>query len=88
MGKYKTLLFRILQGTSDANIPFSGICQLLRKMGFNERITGDHHIFSKNGIEEIINLQPLGNKSKKYQVKQVRNLIIKYKLILGEVEHE
>ena len=28
---------------------------------------------------EIINLQPIGNKAKAYQVKQVRNLIVKYK---------
>jgi len=45
-----------------------------------ERIKGDHHIFTKDGIEEIINLQPKGEKSKPYQVKQVRNIILKYKL--------
>lgn len=48
-------------------------------MGFEERIRGDHHIFSKDGIEEIINLQPKGAKAKPYQVKQVRNIILKYK---------
>ncbi len=47
---------------------------------FDERVKGDHFIFSKNGVSEIINLQPLGNKAKAYQVKQVRNLIVKYKL--------
>ncbi len=32
-------------------------------------------------IEEIINIQPQSNnKAKPYQVKQVRNLILKYKL--------
>ncbi len=29
---------------------------------------------------EIINLQPAGSKAKAYQVKQVRNLVVKYKL--------
>jgi hypothetical protein len=48
--------------------------------GFDERIKGSHHIFTKNGVEEIINIQPLGAKAKAYQVKQVRNLILKYKL--------
>ena len=48
--------------------------------GFIERIRGDHYIYSKDGVDEIINIQPVGNKSKAYQVKQVRNLIHKYKL--------
>jgi len=48
--------------------------------GFTERIRGDHHIFTKIGIEEILNLQPLGSKAKAYQVKQVRELILKYRL--------
>ncbi len=39
-----------------------------------------HHIFSKHGIEEIVNLQPKGTKAKPYQVKQVRKLIVRYKL--------
>jgi len=78
--RYERLLLKILQGTSDANIPFSGICQLLRNFGFDERIRGDHHIFTKDGIEEILNLQPKGSKAKPYQVKQVRRLILKYEL--------
>ncbi len=56
------------------------------KFGFNERIKGDHHIFSKNEILEIINIQPAGSKAKAYQVKQVRNLIQKYKLKLDNDE--
>lgn len=56
------------------------MCQLLYYLGFDERIRGDHHIFSKEDVEEILNLQPKGSKAKPYQVKQVRNVIIKYKL--------
>jgi len=41
---------------------------------------GSHHIYYKEGIVEIINIQPKGNKAKDYQVKQVRNIILKYKL--------
>jgi len=82
--KYKKLLLKILQGTSDANISFSGICRLMRELGFNERIRGDHHIFFKEGIEEILNLQPKGSKAKPYQVKQIRNVILRYKLNLRE----
>jgi len=80
MDRYFKLLERILHATSDANIPFTQMCQLLKKFGFGERIHGSHHIFSKDGVEEIINLQPKGPKAKPYQVKQVRNLILKYRL--------
>jgi hypothetical protein len=74
------LLVRILLGASDANIPFDGMCGLLRSLGFQERTRGDHHIFTKEDVEEILNLQPRGAKAKPYQVKQVRNTILKYKL--------
>ena len=74
------LLIQILRGGSDSNIPFKGLCQLLGKMGFNVRIHGNHHIFTKEGVIEILNLQPRGSKAKAYQVRQVRNLILKYKL--------
>jgi len=80
MRRPNELLERILRGTSDANIPFAGICQLLGKLGFEERIRGSHHIFTKQSVDEILNLQPKGAKAKHYQVKQVRNLILKYKL--------
>jgi len=74
------LLDRILRGTADANIPFGELCQLLRRLGFDEWIRGDHHIFTKEGIVEILNLQPKGAQAKPYQVKQVRNVILKYRL--------
>ena len=65
---------------SDANIPFAELCELLRLLGFEERIRGSHHIFTKSPVQEILNLQPKGDKAKAYQVKQVRNVILKYKL--------
>ncbi|AOY81403.1 MULTISPECIES: type II toxin-antitoxin system HicA family toxin [Moorena] len=80
MGKYEKLLQKILTGTSDNNIKFSELCQLLKKLGFDERIRGDHYIFTKDNVEEIINIQPKGTKAKAYQVRQVRNLIVKYGL--------
>ncbi len=86
MSKYDKLLVQILLGTSDANISFDDLCKLLKKLEFQERIRGSHHIFTKDNIEEILNLQSKGGKSKPYQVKQVRNVIIKYKL--GEVKNE
>jgi len=29
-------------------------------LGFDERIRGDHHVFTKDGVEEILKLQPRG----------------------------
>lgn len=37
-------------------------------------------MFRKEGIEEKINLQQDADKAKPYQVRQVRALILKYKL--------
>jgi hypothetical protein len=82
--KNKKLLDHILMRRSDSNVPFSGLCKLLKTFGFDERIRGDHHIFTMDGVEDIINLQPKGSKAKPYQVKQVRNMILKYNLALGE----
>jgi hypothetical protein len=67
--------------TSDAD-PFGDICHLLKRLGFDERVRGDHHIFTKDNVEEILNLQPKGSKAKPYQVKQVRNAVLRYKLTL------
>jgi len=86
VAKYDDLLARILRGTSDANIPFPQLRHLLRRLGFEERIRGDHHIFTKAGVEEILNLQPKGSKAKPYQVKQVRGVIVKYRLAGGNDE--
>jgi hypothetical protein len=49
-------------------------------MGFEKRIRGSHHIFTKEGIEEILNIQPKDGKAKAYQVKQIREAILKYRL--------
>lgn len=80
MGKHEKLLLKILGGTSDANIQFEDLCSLLKHLGFAMRIKGSHHMFRKETIIEKINLQRDGNMAKPYQVKQVRNVIVKYKL--------
>ena len=80
MSGAEKILEKILRGTSDANIRFSGLRGLLLRLGFGERVKGSHHIFWKEGLEEILNLQPKGDRAKPYQVKQVRHVILKYKL--------
>ena len=80
MGKFQKLQTAILSGQQDVGIRFSDMCMLLSELGFTERVKGDHHIFTMPGIEEIVNIQPAGSKAKPYQAKQIRNLILKYKL--------
>lgn len=82
--KRDKLLDRILRGGNDANIRFEELCKLLSRLGFEERIRGDHHIFTKEGVIEILNLQPRGAQAKPYQVKQVRQIVVKYGLGGGD----
>ncbi|MEM1210213.1 MAG: type II toxin-antitoxin system HicA family toxin, partial [Planctomycetota bacterium] len=63
------------------NVRFADLCGLLLALGFDERTKGSHHIFTRDGVEEIVNLQPLpGGKAKPYQVKQARGIITKHGL--------
>lgn len=80
MSKNKKTLDKVLRGNADANIRFNDLCSLLNKLGFVERVKGDHHIFTREGVAEILNLQPIGDKAKAYQVKQVRQVITQYGL--------
>ena len=69
-----------MSGKADGNIKFADLQHVLKYLGFSVRIKGDHFIYTKDGVEEIINIQPAGNKAKNYQVRQVRSIILKYKL--------
>ncbi len=79
MSQIEKLLLSVLLGTKDKSIPFNDLCKLLAELGFECRRKGSHHIFHRDGIEEIINIQPDGNGAKPYQVRQVRNIILKYR---------
>ena len=86
MGKLRKFYARLMTGKADTDISFNDLCLLLSKLEFSERIRGDHHIFTKEGLVEIINLQPKGALAKPYQVKQVRSLLIKYVIEIKEGE--
>ena len=83
MGKHEKVVETILRGTSDANIAFEDIRGVLLHFGFEERIRGSHHMYRKEGIDEKVNIQRAGNKAKPYQVKQVREVLLKYHLTVG-----
>ena len=78
MGKYEKFRQKLLDGGSDNSIDFDTLCQFLKRLGFSERINGSHHIFYKDDIPEILNIQ--SKQGKAYQVKQIRNAILRYKL--------
>ena len=86
MGKYEKLLVKILRGNADKNIDFEELINLMERLGFSFRITGGHHIFYRDSVEEIINLQPKGKSAKAYQVKQVREIIQTYQLDIQDNE--
>jgi hypothetical protein len=86
MPRLNRVLMRLLTATSDQNIRFGELRSLLIALGFRERIRGSHHIFSRDGVLEILNLQARdGGRAKPYQVRQVRDVIIRYRLA-GELK--
>ncbi len=80
MGRIRKIFLKVLSGQSDKNIKFEELCLLLEKLGFEMRINSSHHIFRKSGVTDKINLQKDGSEAKPYQVKQVRKVIIEYKM--------
>ena len=81
MGKRDRVVEQVLSGTADANVAFDDLCQLLEQLGFDVRIRGSHHLFRKSGVVERINLQRDGSKAKPYQVRQVRQILVRYNLV-------
>ena len=81
MSGWKTTRDKLLLGGSDASLDFESVCTMLRHLGFSERRSGgSHRIFHKEEVAEIINLQPRGGEGKPYQMKQIRQILLKYNL--------
>ena len=81
MGNVEKILEKLLRGESDANLRFDELCHLLQVRGFRMRVSGSHHIFTRTGVMERINIQREGAKAKPYQVRQVRRILATYKLL-------
>jgi hypothetical protein len=79
--RHNRLIDQVLSGASDANIRFTDLCALLEGLGFEYRIRGSHHIYWRTGVTEILNLQEKAGKAKPYQVRQVRSILVRYKLV-------
>ena len=80
MSRLRKILDALFSGSRDANIRFHDLQRILAALDFEEHIRGDHFIYSRDDVVEIINLQPIGSMAKPYQVKQVRQLLTKYRL--------
>ena len=85
MGTAKTLR-KLLGGKADASIRFEDLCALLEALGFERRVRGGHHLFHQAGVDGLLNLQRDGDKAKRYQIRQARELILQYRLGLEEEE--
>ena len=70
MSNIKKIYADIVSGTKDKNTNFADVQKLLESLGFSCRIKGDHFIYTRPDVREIINIQPIGNKAKAYQVGQ------------------
>jgi len=76
----KKVYDKVMSGNSDNNIRFTDLRTLLESLDFGCRIKGDHFIYYRSDMLEIINIQPNGNKAKGCEVKQIRLLFKKYNI--------
>lgn len=80
MSQRQKLFLRLLSGRHDQDFAFSDLQAVLSFASFTFRTRGDHFIYTRADVEEIINIQPRGNKAKPYQVKQVREILLTYRI--------
>ncbi len=82
MTKWDRFRQRLLSKQADNNIDFADLCHYVEMLGFvaHPDNDGSHNVYGREGVVEIINLQPDKSSAKSYQVRQVRNLIVKYDL--------
>ena len=81
MSRRDKFVAKLMSGKSDAGLDFAQLATLLRSLGFDARTEGSHHVFTKQGVEELINLQPDGRHVKPFQAKQVRAVLAKHRLV-------
>jgi hypothetical protein len=73
---------KLMGGKSDKNFTLKELFTFVQQIGFKLRQGGgSHSLFHKEGVTEIINLQPSRDgKAKPYQVRQIRVIVLKYRL--------
>ena len=87
MNRKKLLLS--LTGGALQNVRFGDMISLATGFGFRvERVSGSHHILTRPGIRELINLQNVDGQAKPYQIRQFIRLVERYNLKLEEENNE
>lgn len=77
------LLQRVL--ANPANVAFDDLLTLVRAFGFRlSRVSGSHHIFVRDDMRELVNLQNVGGRAKPYRVRQFLKLVERYDLELED----
>ena len=80
----RRLLRRLSQGAV-FNVAFADFADLLEGFGFRlARSSGSHFIYSRPGIPEVVNVQPLRGEAKPYQIRQTLRLVERYNLKLED----
>ncbi len=80
----RQLLARLVNGSLN-NVAFRDIVKLAEGFGFTiRRTSGSHHIFARDGIPELLNLQDVRGQAKPYQIRQFLRLVERYSLVLEE----
>ncbi|MCI9176039.1 MAG: type II toxin-antitoxin system HicA family toxin [Lachnospiraceae bacterium] len=81
MSRYDKIRSDILSGKCDKNISETDMSFFLDKIGaMHKRTNGSHMQYTIDNVPELINIQPKNGKIKPYQVKEIRNIVKKYKL--------
>jgi hypothetical protein len=75
MSREEKLLERLRDFQRDQSWDFDELCNLLKRLGFEMRISGSHHFFSRADLRDKINLQPQNGRAKSYQVRQARKTL-------------
>jgi hypothetical protein len=79
MSSKEKILQKILSGSR--NVRFGDMMTLVNAFGFRlSRTKGSHHIFTRAGVYELVNLQNVHGQAKPYQIKQFLNLVERYNL--------
>jgi hypothetical protein len=78
------LLRRILRGDT-GNVDFGDLVRLVRALGFEEvGGRGSHRVFARPGVAEFLNLQEEKGQAKRYQVRQLADVVRRYDLHVEE----
>lgn len=71
----------VISGKSDNNIRFTEFRNLIIDLGVDfKNQNGSHMVYYHKGINERMTVQNAGSKAKGYQVRQLRNIIVKHGL--------